>query len=241
MSGHSILPPSSADKWMECHGWYMAVKDLPPLPSSVYADEGTEAHKVLEVCLRFGFDPYEVTDDEEMAGAVSYVLDWVQQYLIQNPGAEYHPEQWLSWGSWYRMNHLGGTSDLVLTHPTELVANDYKHGKGVIIDPETSKQLRLYLLGAIAKYGERKRYRLVISQPRAPHERGPIREHVITRREARMFMNEVENAVRLNLSGKGKRKAGEHCRHWCAAAATCRELANHNLSLAIEEFGDPIG
>lgn len=239
--GHALLPPSSADKWMVCHGWYAAVKDLPPLPSSEYAEEGTEAHKVLEVCLRYGFEPDEVTDDVEMAEAVAYVTDWVKQYLIQNPGAEFHPEQWLRWGEWFRLRKLGGTSDLVLTHPEELVVNDYKHGKGVIIDPATSKQLRLYLLGAIAKYGERDSYRLVISQPRARHDEGPIREHVIDTHEVRAFMNEVENAVRANLSGKGKRKAGEHCRHWCAAAATCRELANHNLSLAIEEFSDPIG
>lgn len=236
--GHAILPPSSADKWMVCRGWYQAVKDLPPLPSSKYAEEGTIAHEVLEASLRFGLEPEDCTADVDMAEAVGYMYDWLKQYLVQNPGSEWYPEQRLSWGALFRLPFLTGTSDLCIVNSEELVINDYKHGKGMMVEVEDNNQLRIYLLGALQKYGEREQYRLVVSQPRAQHQDGPVRETTISKMELRTFMNEVEHAVKENLSLKGKRKAGEHCRHWCPAAATCREYAEHNLSMAIEEFGE---
>jgi hypothetical protein len=108
---HSILPPSSADKWMVCHGWYRAVEDIPS-KSSIYAEEGTAAHAVLESCLRLDMAPSDVTDDVDLALNLSVVTDWLSEYRKKNPECDYLVEQWVSWGTMLNRPDLGGTIDL---------------------------------------------------------------------------------------------------------------------------------
>lgn len=234
MTSHAILPPSSADKWMVCTAWRQATEGLVS-KSSIYADDGTEAHSLLEWSLRLGLPPEDLSEDEERAEAVGHAVDWLEEYLTKHPEAEYRIERRLYWGKAIGQPALSGTSDLSITAPHELVILDYKHGIGVPVDPKTSKQLRLYLLGLILEAGTRRNYRLVVVQPRARHEEGPVRVHEITHEEVTKFKKEVIAAVEANLNGTGVRKAGEHCR-WCLAAPKCRELARFNLRLAVKEF-----
>lgn len=236
MTTHSLLPPSSADKWMVCTDWLQATEGLQSR-SSTYADEGTEAHSLLEWSLRLGYSPEDLSEDDEMAEAVGHAVDWLNQYLLKNPEARFWIERRLYFGRVIGYPALSGTSDLVVVSPEELVVTDYKHGAGVIVEPATSKQLRLYLLGLIHEFGPRERYGLVIVQPRARHPEGPVRTHSVTHEEIKSFAKDVKNAAKANFEKTGRRKAGDHCR-FCLAAPTCRELANHSLSLAIEEFAD---
>ncbi len=236
MSAHASLPPSSADKWMVCTAWLQATEGLQS-KSSIYADDGTEAHAILEWSLRLALTPEDLTPNEETAEAVGHAVDWLSQYLVEKPEAKFHIERRLYFGKAIGYPALSGTSDLFVVHPEELVILDYKHGAGVVVEPETSKQLRLYLIGAIHEFGPRENYQLVVVQPRARHHNGPVRSHHITHAEIKSFAKEAKNAAKANFEKTGKRKAGEHCR-FCLAAPTCRELANHSLSLAIEEFAD---
>lgn len=232
--GHSILPPSSADKWMVCTGWRQAVSHLPPR-SSIYAEEGVRAHELLEMALRLDLPPEELTKDTEAAEAVGHAVDWLNQYLTHNPEAKWWIEHSLPWGEAIGYPSLYGTSDLVVVTDTELSVVDYKHGIGVMVDPVESKQLRIYLIGLIKKYGKRDNYQLVVVQPRARHIEGPIRTHRITHEEIKVFARQVQIAARANLEGTGERHAGEHCR-FCTAAPTCKTLAEFSLRLAMQEF-----
>lgn len=248
---HAVLPPSHADKWMVCTDWRQATIGLPSI-SSPWAEEGTEAHKVLELSLRFDMPPWDLTENLEMAIAVSTVTKWLKKFMLKNPGAKYFIEHRIDWGNLIgyptlegrikllpnEKRRLDGTSDLPIVTKDTILVTDYKHGF-YVVDPKESKQLRVYLMGLIGKYGERKRYELVIFQPRAQHEDGPVRVHTISRHEMRVFTRQVEYAVETNFSGKGKRVAGTHCQY-CPAAATCRELRNYNLKVASSEFSVPI-
>ena len=51
-SKHAKLPPSSAERWINCPGSVALAEQLPPPGSSPYADEGTLAHAVAELKLR---------------------------------------------------------------------------------------------------------------------------------------------------------------------------------------------
>lgn len=236
---------------MVCTDWRQAVIGLPSI-SSPWAEEGTEAHKILELSLRTEIEPWELTENLEMAIAVSTVTKWLKKFMKKNPRAEYYIEHKVDWG--YLVGYptlvgrtkllpnekkkLEGTSDLPIVTKDEILVTDYKHGFHVV-DPQHSKQLRIYLMGLIGKFGKRKGYRLGIFQPRAPHEEGPIRFHPVTQYEMRAFTQQVEHAVEENFSGKGKRVAGTHC-HYCPAAATCRELRNYNLKVASKDFAEPL-
>lgn len=235
MAQHAILPPSSADKWMVCTAWREAVKGLPSR-SSIYADEGTAAHELLEVCLRLDQDPFQMTKDLDLADNLASVTNWLSDYRVANDVEDWFIEHRLWFGQAIGHPKLSGSSDLVVVAKDELVITDYKHGAGVIVDVTTTKQLRLYLVGAIHEFGPRPQYRLVIFQPRGRTHEEPIREHVVTQKEIAKFTKEAKDAADKNLNGTGERKAGAHCQ-FCSAAPKCKALALFALGVAVEEFG----
>lgn len=235
MSKHAILPPSSADKWMECTAWLQANEGLQSR-SSIYADEGTAAHEVLEMCLRMDMDPFDLTKDLDLADNLSLVTEWLSDYRLADPKIDYLIEKKMPWGKAIGYPGLSGTTDLAVVSDKELVITDYKHGAGLIVDVETTKQLRIYLLGLIHLYGPRKKYRLIIFQPRGRTSESPLREYTISQKEVDEFRKEVKDAADKNFSGAGKRKAGEHCR-FCLAAPKCKALALFSLGVAVKEFG----
>jgi Protein of unknown function (DUF2800) len=213
---------------MTCFGWLKAMEGLPK-KTSIYAEEGQKAHELLEKVLRFDIPPSEATEDIDLALALSTVTNWLTKYLKKHKKADYKAEHWVNWGP-----KLGGTIDLAIIDPEELVVVDYKHGIGIVVEVMDNRQLMLYLLGLIAKYKSRKNYRLVIVQPRARHEDGPVREYPVDHVEVRDFMMEAQHAVEENYKG-GKRVAGDHCR-FCLAAGSCKTLSRYSLEIAGEEF-----
>ena len=48
MPKHATLSPSAAVRWINCPGSVGISAQLPPAPSSTYADEGTLAHLFAE-------------------------------------------------------------------------------------------------------------------------------------------------------------------------------------------------
>jgi hypothetical protein len=231
---HSILPPSASDKWMTCFGWYAATKGLPN-KTSKYAEEGTHAHEMLEATLRLGVRPEEIVADSDLALNLSIVTTWLRKYLKAHPGSDFHIERWVSWGSAIGSPKLGGTIDLAIVNREELIVADYKHGSGIVVEVLDNRQLMLYLMGLVQLYGPRKKYRIMIFQPRARHEDGPIREYIVDDLEE--FMLEVKHAVKENLKeGGGVRVAGDHCAPFCTAAGRCKTLTEYSLKAAGEEF-----
>jgi len=219
---------------MACRGWLAATQHLPRQAASKYAAEGTVAHNVLELALTFDLPPEELCENPDMSNAVAHAVDWVKQYLVGSPETEYQSEFWLPWGAAIGHAKLGGTADLVMANSIELVIGDYKHGAGLLVEPD-SPQLMCYMLGLRQIAGPRQRYKQVIFQPRARHIDGPVREHIYDDFDLDTFAKEVQNAVNENLKGNVRRTAGEHCR-WCAAAPTCRTLAEKALYVAAGEF-----
>ncbi len=97
---HATLGGSSAKRWMNCTGSIRMIEALPPElrnVETVYAAEGTAAHKLGSTCLEENRDAIEYVDrefgrfgdrvflvDEDMSEAVQKYLDTVR--------AEYNPD-----------------------------------------------------------------------------------------------------------------------------------------------------
>ena len=93
---------------------------------------------------------------------------------------------------------------------------DHKNGY-VPVDIYLNPQLLLYLCGAIAKYGERKHYKISVSQPNYVHRDGMFRSMDITQDQLDWFRNEVAVAM-----GRDDIIAGKHCKTtYCPHRGSC--------------------
>ena len=184
MPKHAALGGSNAYRWRNCPGSVRETADMVS-PPSIYSEEGTAAHSVLEICLREERDPVELVDrtmdngvtvSGEMAEAVETALLAVAGY---RRGFEEH-EMFLERSVGFpKVGYpdMFGTADVVLYGTNkdglkELVVADYKHGKGMAVDAETddygiNDQIGYYLIGAALDVGKVDVARGVVLQPRS--------------------------------------------------------------------------
>ena len=194
MSTHAKYAPSDSDRWMSCEA---AIIEYPSTgEDNKYTLEGTNAHQLLELCLREATDaatyvgktmfpkpPKELANErcldrkvgEEMAEYVQTVLDYIgERYNAYNED----PELW----SEVRVaihQECDGTLDVGMYWKKAKLLEiiDLKYGKGVIVDPDCS-QLKIYANGLIQTrklQGKLTRVLLTVAQPRGFSPEGPIR------------------------------------------------------------------
>lgn len=138
-----------------------------------------------------------------------------------------------------------GTSDIIIIVPGErVIVADFKYGIGVTVEPD-DEQLRSYgqyTFDTYKTFGDLdpSQYnpeinpptteifpdqntvaQLFIVQPRIPHPKGLVRQHVTDRKElARWFYGEVLPAIAETRNPEATLNAGEHCR-FCPASDFC--------------------
>ncbi|MPZ19532.1 MAG: DUF2800 domain-containing protein [Luteitalea sp.] len=245
---HAKLSPSAAHRWFACPGSIRLSAGIVD-KSSVYADEGTAAHMLAERCLTNNADAdqyandtitvrdgVEFTVDQEMGEAVQVFLDRVRHY--ESLGYEIQVEQRLDLG------HLSpgqfGTGDAIAFKDGDLHLFEYKHGRGVAVDPKDNPQLLSYVSGAAKRYHNR-RVEFVtchVVQPRAPHKDGPVRMWATTPKVLAAFEQEFREAAGRTADPNAPLVAGDHCR-FCPAAAICPALRDKSMEIARAEFDDP--
>jgi hypothetical protein len=249
MTAHAVFAPSAAHRWFACPGSIRLSADVPSV-SSVYAEEGTAAHRLIETCLSTGSDAdmhlggkvmvdsgveYPIT--EEMVESVQVFLDLVRGF--QDDGYELRSEVKLD------LSHLWpgqfGTGDAVLFHPelNDLHVADFKYGKGVVVEPEENPQLLSYLSGAARLFHNHKLELVTahIVQPRIPGEQIKSWQTTVERLQA--FETEFKAAAELASQPNAPLIAGPHCQ-FCPAAGICPALRDASLKAALAEFADDI-
>lgn len=248
---HARLSASSAFRWINCPG-SVALSDQCPAPaSSSYADEGTLAHAIGELKLRYVND--ELTKRQlnakmkpllqseyycgEMEEATGYYADAVIEALeAAGDDAELMIEQQFSLSRWVPEGF--GTSDAVVIGGGVIQVIDLKYGKGIKVDARNNPQLRLYGLGAANLFDSLYDFdtvRMTIIQPRLDHistEELPLSE-LLTWAE-----DEVKPRARMAMDGTDYTAVGDWCR-FCPAKAVCRKRAEYNLSIAKDDFRKP--
>ena len=164
MSGHALLSPSAAHRWLNCTPAPRLEATFPD-NTSEYAEEGTLAHSLCEITAKKKFkniksaeytrtvkklkkDP--LWNDEMISTAEIYVEHLAERamqfehepYIAFEVGvdiSDYVPESF-------------GRCDCVMLGGDTLVIRDYKHGKGVPVSAESNPQMMLYALGALKLY-----------------------------------------------------------------------------------------
>lgn len=254
MTAHSTIGASSCERWWNCPGSVALVATMPPQKPSAYAEEGTDAHALAELCLKEGKDPIagkyfgrvisdalakSVEITAEMADAVQIYLNVIREDM-HNYGVSAKD---LKVEHKFHLSHVDpdafGTNDANLpVFLTKLIVYDLKYGQGVAVEAEENKQAMYYALGAVqGEYYEE--IEVVIVQPRAIHKDGPVRRWTITRAQ----LQEFEDELKLKIQETKKKDAplcpGNWCRKtFCPAMARCPAIKQEVESAAMIAFDD---
>lgn len=255
MAAHAKLSPSSAPRWLKCPGSPRLCAKVPRRATSSYAQEGTAAHSLGEKCLRKYTNPFsmkgekiinddlsEFIVDADMAEAVKVYIDFASK---QAPLAEISAGH-ISRGIESKVevcDEVWGTADLLVYNIKEkkLSISDYKHGRGVIVSPE-SEQIKCYGLGALLKLMARdvpvEVVVMYVVQPRAQSDE-LIRRHTMLPVHLLKWRDEVLlPGIEATKKKDAPLHAGDHCK-FCDALPTCPQQAKEAMALAKVEFADP--
>lgn len=223
---HALLSASSAHRWLACPPSAVAAEAYDDTGSD-YAAEGTLAHEVAEWVAsgksKKGPPLNKGTEDGvtgEMLEHARAYRDYIQEQLKSDDAvvmlerrvdfSEYVPDGF-------------GTCDCIIIQGNTLTIIDYKYGRGVQVSAVDNPQMRLYALGALNDYGiayDIERVEMHIYQPRINN----ISTDAMTVEDLTTWAEKIVKPTAAKAAkGKGKYKAGAHCK-FCPHAGRCRAL-----------------
>ena len=266
---HATLSPSSADRWMTCPGSVPLSEGIVDT-SSEYAAEGSAAHEIAALCLTSGSDAaayvgriveidtreIEITSDmaEHIQVYVDHVRNRVAAWQALGATVTLEVEQRVPIGHLTGEEGAEGTADAVIIAElpdvrTAIEVVDLKFGRGVEVEATDNRQLRLYALGAIEKFGMVWTFteaRVAISQPRLSTKPA---EWEVSLEDLERFGQDVKRAsgsvaeARICFANKSPdfdlflQPSEKGCK-WCKVKGTCGKLAQHVTTTVLDDFED---
>ena len=231
MAQHSsIVGGSTAKRVIACPGSVTLVQQMPPKPSSKYADEGTLLHNAIADVLGQGSPPashigtsYQgVTLTEELHTEKLIPALRALDAVDPHKEMEFQVEAVVGFGD--ALPGVFGSADLIGRIGRRAIVLDWKFGAGVAVDVEENAQAMFYAAAAMRTDATRWAFKgveeveLIIVQPaHAPHH---IKRWVTTPGRILNFERELFVAVKTALLPNAPMMSGDHCR-WCAAKPVC--------------------
>lgn len=240
---HAKLSPSAADRWIHCPGSIRLSEQLPPAPSSEFAEEGTTAHALAELKVQGKPATSEILSSPFYCGEMEEATDYYagiiwEKMAAAGPDAVLMVEQRLDLDEWVPGGF--GTADAVIISDDLIEVVDLKYGKGIRVDAAGNPQLRIYGLGLVNLFGDLydfTKIRMTIVQPRLDH----VSSEELGVMDLLIWANHTVKpaaAEALDQTIVPKTACGAWCR-WCPAKAVCRTRAEANLELARYDFKKP--
>lgn len=246
---HAILSPSSSERWLTCApSAQLEAKE--PYSTSVYADEGTLAHRLCELIIQhkigkvlnktFNKHLKEIEAHELYTGEMYDYCDSFAVFVLEKfnsiPNAHIFTEDRVDLTRWIPQGF--GTVDIRIIGGNMLHIIDFKYGKGVPVFAEDNSQLKVYALGAYEEMSHIFNIdyiEMTIYQPRIDS----VTSSTVT---AKWLLKWAETVLvpgaKLAYEGGGEFVPGSHC-GFCRVKHKCKALAKHNLELAKEAFKEP--
>jgi hypothetical protein len=229
---HSVLGPSSAERWLNCGG---GTGGSP----SEYAAEGTVAHTLSEWVRTTGKPASTWKGKTLVSGAFEFkvgkaliegVTTFVQS-VEKLPGAALREER-VAYDDLVPGGF--GTLDDARLHLDAGIVTDFKFGKGVQVPAKDNAQLWLYDLGVFFKYDwlyKFKKFVNRISQPRRGVAAETELQEVSTGHLLQWGFDVVRPRAESLLAGrlKDQLKAGPWCK-FCGFKNECSERAAYKVA-----------
>ena len=237
---HAKLSASGSSRWLNCPG---SVKAEEPYKneSSIYAQEGTLAHEVADLCLQKEKDAVfyvgkKVTDhiiDCDMARNVQEYLDYVRSHETND--SKLFTEERVDFSN-VVPGGFGTMDSAVLDYNTGVChIFDLKYGKGVEVDAFENTQGQLYAIGLYNELGfldEITSFRIHIVQPRIYN----YSHWDITVQDLVKFGKWVAERAELALTSDAPRVPGDKQCKWCRAKGDCETLLKFTEQIISAEF-----
>jgi hypothetical protein len=216
MQHSKIVGGSTAKRVINCPGSVALVAEMPPQPSSKYAEEGTLLHD--EISNFLGDLDYRFTCGQELIeDKLKPALDLLDE-IDPDKTMEYEVETRVGFGD--LLPGVFGSTDLMGRIGSKAIILDWKFGAGVPVPAEENEQLMFYAAAAMrtpeAKwvFDGATEVELVIIQPPT------IKRWTTTIERIKQFEQTLVRAVKLAQQPDAPLKNGDHCR-WCAAKPVC--------------------
>jgi hypothetical protein len=216
MQHSKIVGGSTAKRVINCPGSVALVAEMPPQPSSSYAEEGTLLHD--EISRFLGDLEYRFTCSQELIQDKLWpALDLLDE-IDPDKTMEYAVETRVGFGD--LLPGVFGSTDLMGRIGNKAVILDWKFGAGVPVPAEENEQLMFYAAAAMrtpeAKwvFDGATEVELVIIQPPT------IKRWTTTIARIKEFEQTLVRAVKLAQQPDAPLKNGDHCR-WCSAKPVC--------------------
>jgi hypothetical protein len=230
MAAHSnIVGGSTAKRVIACPGSVKLVQQMPPRPSSRYADEGTLCHTIMEAVLTrdalpndfIGQTLNDVTVtaellDDKLYPALRALVEIDPHYTMT-----YECEAVVGFGD--ALPGVFGSADLIGRIGDTAIVLDWKFGDGVDVAVEESPQAMFYAAAAMRTpkvawaFKDAKHIDCIIVQPTAVV---PVKCWRTTPDRIRAFERQLFAAVKEAMGPDPSMQSGDHCR-WCAAKPVC--------------------
>lgn len=235
------MSASGSSRWLNCPGSVAAEAGIVD-KSSPFADWGTCAHELADICLRTGVSPDtylgqtlndapHIVVDNEIVECVSGYVAYVKQFkgeLFSELRVDFSP--WVPDGF--------GTSDAVIIQNNMAHVIDLKTGRGLVVDADNNSQAMLYALGVYNDFGylfdNVSEFVLHIYQPRVSN----FSDWAISLKDLLRWGEWVKLQADLALSDDAERVPGDKQCQWCKAKATCNSLAKFTQEIISAEFDD---
>lgn len=235
---HSKFSASGAERWFNCPG-SVELSEGQPDKSSVWAEEGTLAHEVLEfLMLKAIGHPSSV--DREMKAPGDMVVhgtaatDFIVSLWKKLPDAGIKVETRI-YLDFIHPEMFGTFDSAILDFFGTLHVFDYKYGAGHSVSPTKNLQMIFYGLGMAYKYHWNfKKVRLWIIQPRIKGYDGPTYWDVPIL-DLKKYVEIFSKAVEKVEKYPNKYVEGEWC-WWCKAKNICPLKIEAKLNQAYEIF-----
>lgn len=245
---HARLSASGSETWLNCAGSINAQFGYKN-ESSRYAIEGTFAHELADLCLKYNLPALNYLNNtltikdngklktlivtEEMANFVQEYVNYVKAYETNE--SVLYTENKVDFS-----NHVPdgfGTLDSAIYLPSTETLHifDLKYGKGVKVTAEKNTQGMLYALGMINELDGLDRFEDVyihIVQPRIPS----FTHYKTSRTELLEWSKYVSERAKMTMQADAPRTAGEKQCLWCLAKNECETLKQYKFNQLVADF-----
>lgn len=242
---HAKLSASGSSKWLNCPGSVEAESKIPN-KQSVYAEEGTLAHELADICLKKGLEAKKYIGcdilyapekssiiTEEMAKFVQEYIDYVLAHATKN--SQLYTEDRVDFSN-IVPDGFGTMDAAIFDYDTGIChIFDLKYGQGVPVDAVENTQAQLYALGF---YNELKcldvikSFKIHIVQPRVFN----YSSWEISLDDLVKFGEYASKKANEALTPNAPRTPGEKQCKWCNAKATCPALKKHTEDTILSSF-----